>query len=224
MYYADKRSHKHAKVRRRVIWLSIILLLAATFYWISQLTLAPKQELRSSPPLSRKGNTAIQKKIVIQKPEFTMSLSSTWKETAAGQTATAPRYAFTDTQNSRVIEFFINNPPVNLALNRAIVVSGVDEKLAYDLVSGNCTAFTDANKTASQSTVAKAKWQEVDFLCDAANSSRAVVGTISKDGMNQFLVRLPNGVTYKVFIMYTDNNINPDYSVLYEILQSMQFR
>jgi hypothetical protein len=223
MYYVDKKSHKHQRMRHRLVWIVIILVIAVVIFIISNLRLAPKQELHSSPSLSRKSNIAIQKRITITKPELTTTLAPTWKETSVVQTSTAPRYTFTDTANSRVIEFYIDNPPVHLGINQAIVVSGIGEKLAYESVSGNCVTFTDVSKADPQNGLARAKWQEVEFLCDVANRLRAVVGTISKDGTNQFHVQTPTGLSRKVFISYSDNNINPDYNEFYEILRSTRF-
>lgn len=152
-----------------------------------------------------------------------MVLASTWKEDAVERTATAPRYSYTDSANARIIKIYIDNPPTNLGVNRAIVVSSDADKLTYGSVSDNCITYTEASRANTQNGFANAKWQEVDFLCDMANHARAVVGTISKDGLNQVHVQTQSGVLRKVFITYTDNGINPDYSVFYDILQSLQF-
>ena len=223
MYQLDRKSHKHVKMRKRLTWLLVFILIFATIYGISHLTLTPKQELRSSPQLSRKSTLPNQTKQLIKKPEFTMSLASTWKEDAIERTSTAPTYSYTDSSNARIIKLYLDNPPTNLGVNRAIVVSGDADKLTYGSVSENCITYTEASRANTQSGLANAKWQEVDFLCDMANHARAVVGTISKDGINQVHVRTGSGVMRKVFITYTDNNINPDYSVLYDMLQSLQF-
>ena len=210
-------------MRKRLTWLLVFILIFATIYGISHLTLTPKQELRSSPQLSRKSTPSTRTKQVVKKPEFTMVLASTWKEDAVERTATAPRYSYTDSANARIIKIYIDNPPTNLGVNRAIVVSSDADKLTYGSVSDNCITYTEASMANTQNGFANAKWQEVDFLCDMANHARAVVGTISKDGLNQVHVQTQSGVLRKVFITYTDNGINPDYSVFYDILQSLQF-
>jgi hypothetical protein len=162
--------------------------------------------------------------VQVVKKELTFELTDGWKEVALQQTAYSPRYVYKDSKLARMIEIYIDNPPQRFGINKAMVVGESDGTLTHESVSENCVTFTDASKKDAQYGFAPAKWREVDFLCDMANTPRAVVGTISKDGINTLLVHAPSGVTYKVFIAYTDNEINPDYSVLYDIISSIKFQ
>jgi hypothetical protein len=122
------------------------------------------------------------------------------------------------------MQIYIDNPPQSFGINKAIAVSASGNGIVYDSVSDNCITYTDVSKRDPATGFATAKWQGIDFYCDIANYARAVVGTVSKDGFNYFNATGPNFGTHKVFITYTDNNISPDYSVLYEILDSLQFK
>lgn len=224
MYQYDKRTHKHAKLKRRATWLGVLVLFSAVVYGVAQLRITPEQEIKNSPPLSRGYNATVDKKQQFTKAEFTFTATSGWKEYAVQQGQFNPRYVFKDVSKSRVMEVYIDNLPEELGVNRAIVVDSVDGTISYDVVSDNCTTFTDSSKKNPQTGIGVAKWQEIEFLCDMGNAARAVVGTISDDGKNMVSVTAATGKVYKVFIAYTDNNINPDYNVFYDILGSLKFR
>jgi hypothetical protein len=111
-----------------------------------------------------------------------------------------------------------------MALNKALVVDASGTGVVHESVSENCATYTEASKTDPRTGFAPAKWQGIDFFCDMANNSRAVVGTVSKDGFNYFNVTGANGGQHKVFIVFTDNNITPNYSVFYDVLTSLRFK
>ncbi len=224
MYQYDKRTHKHAKLKKRVIWTTILIVFVGVVYGLSRLKISPEQDIKNSAPLSRAYNSGQDKKQQFAKTEFTFTATSGWKEYAAQQGQLTPKYLFKDVSKSRILEVYIDNPPEQLGVNKVIVVDSVDGVLSHDVVSDNCTTFTDSSKKNPQTGIGIAKWQEIEFLCDMGNAARAVVGTISDDGKNMFSATTPTGRTYKVFITYTDNNINPDYNVLYDILGSLKFR
>lgn len=224
MYQYDKRTHKHAKLKRRATWLGVLVLFSAVVYGVAQLRITPEQQIKNSPSLSKAYNAASSKKQQFAKTEFTFTSTSEWKEYSVQQGQFTPRYLFKDVSKSRILEIYIDNPPEQLGVNRVIVVDSVDGALLHDVVSDNCTTFTDSSKKNPQTGIGVAKWQEIEFLCDMGNAARAVVGTISDDGKNMVSVTAATGKVYKVFIAYTDNNINPDYNVFYDILGSLKFR
>ncbi len=224
MYHFDKRAHKHAKLKKRLLWLLLVLFFAAFLYILFHVRIAPKQDTKSSPSVSKAYAPTTERRQVITKPELTFEATSGWKETPVPQTAYSPRYVYKDVKNARILEIYIDNPPQHFGVNKAIVVDSSNGLLSHDSVSDNCTTFTDGTNKDQRTGISPAKWQEVDFLCDMSNSARAVVGTISNDGINTIIVTTASGRTYKVFITYTDNNINPDYNVFYELLNSMHFQ
>jgi hypothetical protein len=224
MYQFDRRSHRHTRLKKRFLWLFILLLLALIIWGLFTLSISPKQDIKSTPSSSRAYGANTTKMETFEKPEVRFQAPLGWKEVPVTQSVYAPLYMYNNNDHSQVLEIFINNPPKGLGLNKAIVVYGGAGTVSHDVVSDNCVTFTEASKMDARTGLAPAKWQEVDFQCDMANSARAVVGTISKDGDNLFSVTTESGKHDQIFIKYTDSSINPDYSVLYDILASMRFK
>ncbi|QQS18904.1 hypothetical protein IPL68_02480 [Candidatus Saccharibacteria bacterium] len=224
MYRVDKRTHRHARAKRRMAVLLVIFISGIGVYWLTHLTVSPKQNIKSSPSISRKFNATTETKVRIEKPEFIMELPGGWKEVAVTPQPLSPTYTFiSPTANATRLNVYMSAMP-GFAINRAIVVTPQADGLAYDSVSENCTTFTDATKIDPATGHAQARWQGVDFLCDTGNFARAVVGIISREGMNQVTVTGQTIGSRKIFITYTDNSVNPDYSVLYSVLTSLRFK
>lgn len=226
MYRLGKQTDKHRRGRRIIIGAVGIVLFGAISYALMNLRIAPEQQIRNASPVS-KGYTATQTaKVSIDKPLFKLELPAGWKEIPTDNNSpTAPRHSFRGPErDAQFFDLYIDNPPVNMVVNRAVVVSGQGDGLAYDNVSENCITFTDSSLKNPQTGQAPAKWQTTNFICDMANSARAVVGTMSTDGMNQVTVTGPTVGAHKLFIAYTDNNISPNYSTLYDILGSLHFK
>ncbi|PID30799.1 hypothetical protein CSA80_03470 [Candidatus Saccharibacteria bacterium] len=225
MYQVDRRTHRHHRARRRALKIAAVLLFAGAVFGLSRLQIAPQQEIRNAPSLSKAYASRRAEKIAVEKPLFRMKLLAGWKEVSAPSGPTAPAYRFqSPTDDAQTIEFFIDKIPTNLSFNKALALSTDGSALQYDAVSENCVKYTDASRKGPNDSAIPAKWQGIDFLCDAANTSRAVVGTVSKDGPNFLQVATPTQGTHKLFIVYVDNSIGPDYSTLYEILSSVRFK
>ncbi len=223
MYQVDRRMHHHNKLRRFLRVLVPLLLLALIVFLLYNLRITPEQNIKNSPPVSQNYKATEAAKIKVEKPELRFELPAGWKELSYEKSPTAPRYGFRNAQIAQQLEVYIDNPPVNMAINKAIVVSASGDGLAYDAVSDNCTTYTGPLK-AGQTGNLPAKWQGTDFICDMGNFQRAVVGTVSKDGINFVNINGPTIGQHKVFFTYTDNNNNPDYSVFYDILRSLHFK
>lgn len=224
MYRVDKRIHRHKRARRNIIILIVLLAIAGLIWALFHLRVTPEQTIRNAPPVSTKYSPEGSKKIDIDKPEFTMQLAVGWEEKDVADGWKEPSYSFrSPSADARLLDIFLGEVPDRYALNRAIVVTAQGNGLAYDVVSSNCTTYTDDSKVDNTGRIL-AKWQGVDFYCDAANPARAVVGTISKEGINTVKVSGPETGAHSVFIVYTDNNITPDYTTLYSILGSLKFK
>lgn len=224
MYRVDRRTHRHRRARRRFVLLISALLIAGTIYGLMHIRISPKQNIQNDPSTSTKYNPESTKKIDIDKPELTMQLPGGWKETEAWVGTKTPTYSFRSASNdAQLLDVYLSSIPDHFALNKAIVVTAQGSGLVYDVVSENCVNFTDVQKSGSTGSVL-ALWQGVVFYCDTANNARAVVGTISKDELNKVHVQGPTTGEHSLFITYTDNNINPDYSTLYSILSSVHFK
>ena len=191
------------------------------------LRLVPEQNIRNATPVSKGYKTDESKKVAIDKPLFRLELPTGWREVAPARASlvVTPSYSFfSSSTQEQVLDIYIDIVPTNLAVNRAIVVSPQGDGLTYDMVSDNCTTFTDASLKNPQTGTAPARWQTVNFICDMANAARASVGTMSVEGVNQVTVTGPTAGAHKLFIAYTDNNISPGYGTFYEILQSLHFK
>lgn len=226
MYRLGKQTDKHRRGRRTTIAIILLVFFAGIVYGLMNLRIAPQQEIRNATPVSKGYKTSTEAKVAIDKPLFRLELPGGWKEIAVDKNSiTGPKFSFrSPSQQAQLLDMYIDNLPVNLAVNRAIVVSAQGDGLAYDNVSENCTTFTDSSLKNPQTGHAPAKWQTTNFICDMANYARAVVGTVSNEGINQVTVTGPTAGEHKLFITYTDNNISPNYSTLYDILGSLHFK
>lgn len=225
MYHVDKRTHRHRKFRKRVVWFGSIIIVAAVVYGLLNIRITPKQNVRNAPSVSRSFQASSLKKVEVSKPEFNLQFPYGWKEEIIPQSRISPRYSFlSPPDDARQLQIYVDNSTELFGLNKAIVVAASGDGITHDSVSENCTTFTDGSKRNLQTGFAPAKWQGIDFNCDIGNYARAVVGTVSKDGFNYFNATGHTFGAHKVFITYIDNNITPDYSVFYEILDSLHFK
>ncbi len=225
MYRVDRRIHRHKRARRRLLIAIALLVVVGSIYGLVHLRISPKQQVRNSPPVSKAYNAESSKKITVSKQYFTLQLPAGWQEIGVANASVVARYSFRSAAGqARLMDLYIDGQPNNLGLNKAIVVNGSGDGVIHDVVSDNCTTYTDGSKKNPQTGLAPAKWQGIDFSCDMANFARALVGTISKDGLNHFNGTGPVHGTHQYLILYTDNNISPDYTVLYDILSSLRFK
>ncbi len=225
MYHVYRREHRHTKARRNGVIALVLLLIALIIYAIYTLSVTPRQDIRNAPPLSKQYNAAGNKKITIDKPLFTLELPQGWVEIPEGKTAAAPTYSFRAPQGqSQYFDMYIDTIPATMALNRAIVVSPQGSGVSYDRVSENCTTFTDSAQKNPSTGYAPARWQGADFICDMGNFARALVGTVSTEGINRVTVTGSANGPHQLFIAFTDNNINPNYTTLYDLLASLNFK
>ncbi len=225
MYHVDRRVHKHQKLRKRAGWLLGAAVVVLGVYGLLHLRVTPPQDVYNSPPSSKAYQPGSVSNVTITKPELTLELPSGWTEEVVPSSPTAPKYSMRSlSSDAQQLQIYIDNPPQRFGLNKAIAVSGSGDGIVHTSVSDNCTTYTDISKRDPSTGFATAKWQGIDFYCDVANSARAVVGTVSKDGFNYFTATGPTFGIHKVFITYIDNGSSPDYSVLYGILDSVKFR
>lgn len=224
MYQVDKRIHHHRGIRRTILLIVSLLLFGLIIYALFHIRITPKQDIQNSPPVSTNYNATEAAKVAVDKPELKMELPSGWREISYAKSPTAPRYGFkSPSAQAQQLELYIDNPPVNMAVNKVIAVSASDNGIGFDAVSENCTTFTGQASQGKTGGV-PAKWRGLDFICDVGNYQRAVVGIISKDGMNQLKITGPAIGEHKFFLTYTDNNNNPDYSIFANILKSIRFK
>lgn len=220
----DRQKNKR---RRRVLWfcliIILIILICSGIIWLKD---------RLNPQVVIKQTNAVTTQVsynsptkVYNEPGFSIALPNTWqllpKTPSEYQMYTweGPNRE-TDGQELTV---YINTIPENMAVNHVLVVQGENDQLTLDgTASENCTTFT-SSPALPNSTGAPAEWSGVSFLCDQANPERDVVGTSSSDGVNTVILKnLSTGISRKFFFTFTDDSIDPDYTVFYNALQSVR--
>lgn len=226
MYRLGRQSHKHRRGFRVIVVTLGLLVLGIVIYWLMNLRITPEQDIRNTAPISKKYQTGTSAVVSIDKPLFKLELPKAWHEVATDKnSSTGPMYSFASpSAQAQMLDLYIDNPPINLAVNKAIIVSAQGDGLTYDTVSDNCTTFTEASLKNPQTGNAPARWQTIHFICDMANTARAMIGTMSTEGVNQVTVTGTTAGKHKLFITYIDNNINPNYSTFYDILRSLHFK
>lgn len=123
----------------------------------------------------------------------------------------------------RVITIYADANLRDLAVNRALPVQASGERFMLEGdVSDNCINFT--NRQPNDPEKIPAKWQGTDFICDAANRFRNVVG-IAGAGAPQGVVL--TGATvgkHAIYITYTDSSANFSAYDFNEMIKSFRLK
>lgn len=152
--------------------------------------------------------------------DFTIDIPAEW------QAMPRPPYTYqsftwhnTDKSNAVELEIYEDTIPTNFAVNKALIISGAVNHIELTgPASDNCEKYTKDPASNPAELGVPAKWQNVNFLCNRNTSSRDVLGTSSTDGINSVLLKSTSGTSHKFFFTYTDNQINPDYTIFYNAL------
>jgi hypothetical protein len=132
----------------------------------------------------------------------------------------------TATESSRLVSVYVDQIPTDMAVNHELSVQVQGNGLSHGTVSDNCVNFvSDASRTTPQAVaheVSSSRWDGVDFLCDLGNYNRNVTGIGAQGAINKVTLAGPKHGAHSYFIVYTDANITPDYTVLYNLLDSFQ--
>lgn len=225
MYRVNERSHRYDKLLGVVAVLCLVSafgLMAAYFMSHNKQPSTIKNKPGKTTPYSASATT---KTTNVFKPAFSVKLPYGWQEKEVTGGVNPPAYLFTaGAGKTQQLEVFIDSIPNVYAFNKVIVVNSQGNGLTHSPVSDNCSTFTDSQTTDRATGHAISKWRAVQFVCDMGNNTRAVVGTASVEGHNYATVTGTSGTTHKVLLVYTDNAINPDYTILYDIVSSLRFK
>jgi hypothetical protein len=216
-----------SKRRRIVFWFCLVclcaLLVMGGTLW-ARTALRPKTNIDQSTAVTTQVSYNNPTK-AYNEPGFSINLPKTWQLLPR---TPGPYKSYTWQSPDRVtdgqeIAVFEDTIPTNLAVNRVLIVKGEADQLALNgTASDNCSSFTK-NPTIPNTVAAPAEWNGVNFLCDQGNKERDVIGTSSTDGINTVILKnMTTGVNHKFFFMYTDEAINPDYTVFYNALESFR--
>jgi hypothetical protein len=228
MYRVGHRPRNH-KRRAFLITLSAFIAISVLTYGVSyaRTLLHPATTISQGTAVTTKVVAASQPDRTYSESDFNVALPVSWEPTTR-ETTPYNVYRWQDTSDkndARLLEIYQDTIPQNFAVNRALAVTANGTQVSVvGNVSDNCIDFTKTDETASSSTGVHAKWQGIDFLCDINNYERNVVGTISSNGVNSVQLTGPKSGTHTYFFTYTDHNINPDYTTLYNALSSFQVK
>jgi hypothetical protein len=155
---------------------------------------------------------------------FSVYLPAGWKVASnIGSPNKVYSWQGTGDDADRRIDIYIDNLPINLAVNRLLPVQASNDQLeTIGSVSDNCTDFTTPTAQSAITGTLAAKWDGVDFICDVGNYERDVVATGSTEGINTVTLTGPSTGTHGVLLVYTDNSADPDYSIFTTIVESFQ--
>jgi hypothetical protein len=230
MYISGRRVQKPKKRHKLLKLLFLLIIIAVVFaaiYW-----LLSRQSLSSSGTAGNVYQTDFKEppKQHVTEDYFEFDLPQDWKKTIV---KTTPYHSITwvgtaRESDGRSLEVFIDSRPLEPEINRvAPVVSGGNHLLVSD-ISDNCISFTRNFAKLTLSELGRfgptqTKWQGIRFICDVSKSTRNVVGTGSKEGLNTVTLSGKKG-THHYFIVYTDHASHRDDKMFTDILQSFKAR
>jgi hypothetical protein len=152
---------------------------------------------------------------------FTFDLPADWKKT--GELTTGPYHKFSyratlKNADNRQLDIYADGIPLDMEVNKEVSVQPNGAKLTHGEVSNNCAEFT--TQTTPKRLKMPAKWDGVDFLCDMDGVTRNIVGTSAPGSINKVELTNAGFTKHSFFFVYEDNNYNPDYGILYNMLDS----
>jgi hypothetical protein len=229
MYQLGQGPQKDRKRRRRrrlfwLILLLVIILLTVIAIVAVRHRLKPKVVIKQAAAITTQVNYDSQTK-QYNEPDFSISLPTGWQLIPRPP---GPYQSYTWNASSdgtgEAFTVYEDTIPTNLAVNRVLIVQGESDRLQIvGQISDNCSNFTKDVSANPDAVGAAAKWQGVDFYCDQSNTERDVAGTSSTDGINTVILKSQlTGAAHKFFFTYTDDSVNPDYSVFENALSSLR--
>jgi hypothetical protein len=134
-------------------------------------------------------------------------------------------YSFQSTlknADNRSLDIYADTLPTTLAVNRFLAVKSQGSNVSHGQVSDNCTTLipSSAGTGSTRQLSVPARWDGVDFLCDNDRTTREVIGTSSPGNVNKVTLNGPTKGPHSFFFVYDDKNVTPDYSIIYNVLDS----
>lgn len=218
-------ANRHKTRRRRSgFWLGFTLLfLAVTVFGLVQFLKSLHQTTAVSSSKAVITKISYQGKVKhYNEGNFNIDIPAEWQlQPRPPQTYQSYTWHGTDKANSTEIEVYEDTIPTTFAVNRALIISGEGNHIELTgQASDNCAQFTKDSGGGQAELGIKARWQNVDFLCDRNTPTRDVVGTSSTDGINTVVLKSTDGMVHKYFFTYTDNQLSADYTIFYNALST----
>jgi cytochrome c-type biogenesis protein CcmE len=229
MYRISNRRQLQRRNRSR-FWLAFALVFVAVAIFgltqfLKSLHQAPvvTQSKAVVTKVSYKGKT----KHYLQ-PDFSIDIPIEWKlQPREPNTYQVFTWDVVDRADNISIAVYEDTIPTNFAVNKALVINGQTNHIELTgQVSDNCIKYTIDGNTQVVNGLqgVRAKWQNVDFLCNRATTTRDVTGTSSTDGINTVILKKADGSSHKFFFTYSANQIDPNYTIFYNALSTFSMR
>jgi hypothetical protein len=163
----------------------------------------------------------------ITEPDYTFQLPSDWKQTGSQDTPSQHSVSWQATlkgADNRYLTIYTDPIPASYPVNRELPVTPNGASLTFGQLSNNCETFTIGGTTnaaqADQLKPAPSVWQGINFICNLPQFIDNQIGTGSPGSVNSVTLTGPKSGTHNYFFLYIDRNIEPDYTILYNIIQS----
>ncbi len=162
---------------------------------------------------------------LINEDNFEFELPGDWREIDKVNRPTEQSITWQATlrdEDNRWLKLYINTIPQDQAVVRLLPVSVNQSRMQRGQLSGHCNTFT--GEAAAGQRYPLAKWQDVDFLCDAGRRvSVNIIGTGQAGQPNNTIeITGENSGTNRYFFVYTDQNIRPNFEILYNAINSFR--
>jgi hypothetical protein len=165
-------------------------------------------------------------KVTFDEPYFKITTPSDWK--LYQKSASPLTYYFKNTKKNaddRNLVLYVDADTKSYAVNRVLPVSADGKKLVTGEISDTCANFAGPGADSAQEAQSQAdviaRWQNVSFLCDLSHANRNAIGLSSSEGINTVTLKGRTGA-HSYFLLYTDHNIRPDFSLVDEIFSSLE--
>jgi hypothetical protein len=227
------RLGKRKKRSKKLVIIGSVLLIVALAGWRIDHYVQNSTKISASPASVRYLNVGSTQKKHFDEGIFSVDLPRDWKLVNHDTPPVSAYniYTFQGTtaaESSRLIAIYQDTLPAAMAVNRVVSVQAQGYGMSHGTVSDNCVNFTsDAARNTPEAIskqVAASRWDGVDFLCDLANYNRNVTGISAADSINKVTLTGAQSGVHSFFILFTDTNINPDYTVLYNTLDSFKLK
>lgn len=186
----------------------------------------PEEVMGASRSVPQAAEVEEQTKAAISEPLFGFDLPPDWKQKGKVNSPTEQSITWQATkkgEDNRWLTIYIDTIPANLAVNRLLPVNVLEDGLNYEQISENCTNFTPVTNPVNKQPT-PSKWQGVDFICDIPNFVQNKVGVSVAGALNSIVLTGQTKGKHKYFMIYTDHNIQPDYTILYNAIKTFRVK
>ena len=226
--------HRPGKRRRTRVFIALVISFLIIAIIVGTIGFDLYKNNNSNKVVSSAGLTVGQSNDVrynqytVNEPLYTFALPGGWKEINRQNNKVENSITWQATEkgnDNRYLKLYLDIIPTTRSVNKLLPVTARDDSLSHGDISENCASFTgggtfDTSK-ASRLSDTPAKYQSVDFICDLPRVTDNEIGSGSVGSINSVTVKGGQG-DHKYFFIYTDRNIQPDYTIFYNALDSFR--